>query len=71
MARITSVWRDVLGPMASDVEPRALVSGALKTVVGEPAMVEAVRWRAEGWCNELNARLGEQLVVRIDVRVSR
>jgi hypothetical protein len=71
MARITAAWGDVLGPLASEVEPRALVDGTLKTVVTDAAVAEAVRWRAEGWCAGLNAALGSDAVTRIDVRVTR
>ena len=71
MARITAAWADVLGPLAADVEPRALVDGTLKTAVTDPAVAEAVRWRAEGWCAGLNAALGARVVTRIDVRVTR
>jgi hypothetical protein len=71
MAVITAVWADVVGPLAADVEPRALVDGTLRTVVTDPAVAAAVRWRAEGWCAGFNAALGTDAVNRIDVRVTR
>ena len=71
MARISAVWSDVLGPLAVDVEPRALVDGTLRAAVADPAVAEAVRWRAGAIVDDLNARLGGPLVQRVDVRVQR
>jgi hypothetical protein len=71
MARITAVWSEVMGPLALEVEPRALVDGTLRTVVRDPAVAEAVRWRASTVVDEIAGRLGPGLVTRVEVRVQR
>jgi hypothetical protein len=61
----------VLGHLATEVEPRALVDGTLRVAVLDPAVAEAVRWRASAIVADLNGRLGATLVLRVDVRVQR
>lgn len=71
MGSISAVWSEVLGHLAAEVEPRALVDGTLRVAVLDPAVAEAVRWRASAIVAGLNERLGDALVERVDVRVQR
>jgi hypothetical protein len=71
MGSISSMWAEVLGNLAAEVEPRALVDGTLRVAVIDPAVAEAVRWRASAIVADLNGRLGGALVERVDVRVQR
>ncbi len=71
MGSISSMWAEVLGNLAAEVEPRALVDGTLRVAVIDPAVAEAVRWRASAIVADLNGRLGGPLVERVDVRVQR
>ena len=69
MSAITQAWPEVMGPLADDVEPRALIDGTLLVAAREPAAVEAMRWRAESVATALSGRLGSSAVQRIEVRL--
>jgi hypothetical protein len=69
MATISAAWSELLGTLAHDIEPRALVDGTLLVVASEPASAEAMRWRAETLRGALCERLGDGVVLRVEVRL--
>ena len=71
MTAISDAWPEVLGALAEETEPRALVDGTLLVVAREPAAAEAMRWRGETVVTALCGRLGESTVQRIEVRLER
>ena len=72
LQQVIAVWPDVAGALAEHSEPTVIRDGRLVVVTGDPAVAEALRWRAATLVGAVVDRVGPGAgITSIEVRVSR
>lgn len=68
---VVGAWGLVAGRLATACEPRSIRDGVLVVAVADPAVSEAVRWEAQGWCERLAQLAPEAAVRTVEPRLER